>query len=72
MRIHVRVVPNAKMQEVTKVGENDYRIRVNAPAIEGRANARLIEIIAEHFNANRSRVRIVGGARSRDKTIDIA
>lgn len=72
MRIHVRVVPNAKMQEVTKVGENDYRIRVNAPAIEGRANARLIEIIAEHFNANRSRIRIVDGARSRNKTIDIA
>ncbi len=71
MEIKVRVVPNAKAPSITKTGENSYRIKVNAPAIDGKANRRLIEILAEHFGKPKAKVRIIRSISGRDKTIEI-
>ncbi len=45
---------------------------VNAPAIEGRANDAVIDVLADHFKVKRRQVRICSGARSRDKTVEIS
>ena len=71
MRINVMVKPNAKYSEVTKMSNVDYKVSVDAPAEEGKANARLIEILAEHFEVPRSSVSIVRGFKSRRKVVDI-
>lgn len=42
--IEVKVIPNAKKQEIIKK-ENLYRIKVNAQAIEGKANKAVIKIL---------------------------
>ncbi len=72
MRIRVAVVPNAKTPEILKVGEGEYRVRVNARATEGRANERLIELLAGHFGIPKSRVRIIRGVRGRNKVVEVA
>lgn len=71
MEIRVRVVPNAKASSIEKVGENEYRIRVNAKAAGGKANARLVEMLAEYFMVSKSRIRIASGAASRRKTMEV-
>lgn len=71
MRISVRVTPNAKKAQVEAVGENAYRVKVNAKAQDGKANVRLIEILAEHFNVPFAAISIISGATSREKAIDI-
>ena len=38
MKINVSTVPNAKKAEVEKIDENKYRVRVDAPAVENKAN----------------------------------
>jgi uncharacterized protein (TIGR00251 family) len=71
MKINVIVIPNAKDSEVIKIDGTDYKIRVDAPASEGKANKRLIEIIAEHFNVSKSSIKILKGFKNRNKIVSI-
>jgi hypothetical protein len=71
MRIKVTVTPNAKVPEIAKLGSNDYRVKVNARASEGKANLRLIEMLSDYFNVPKSRVRILRGLKGRSKEIEI-
>jgi uncharacterized protein len=67
----VRVQPRASRDEV--VGEMDgaLKIRLHAPAIEGRANEGLIEYLAILLKRPKAAVRILGGERSRLKRVEI-
>ena len=71
MRIRVRVTPNAREAGVVKVGEEDFEVKVDERAIDGRANKRLLEILSEHFSVPKSRISIVRGTKSRDKVVEV-
>ena len=71
MKINVSAVPNAKKAEVEKIDEENYRVRVDAPASEGKANKRLIEILSEYFNVQKSSIKILKGIKSRNKIVNI-
>lgn len=47
------------------------RVRVNAAPVEGKANKRLLAVLADAFGVAKSRVQLVHGARSRCKWIRI-
>ena len=63
------MTPNAKQERVVKVSEYYYEVRVDERAVDGGANKRLLEILAEHFKIPKSRISIVRGTRSRNKTV---
>ena len=71
MKIFVKVKPNAKANTVEKIDENQYLVKVKAPAKENKANKELIKILAEYFNTSQSRISILQGSRSRIKVISI-
>jgi len=71
MEIKVTATPNAKFPAVVKINESNYKVKVNARAAEGKANARLVEILAEYFNVSKSHIRILKGANSRNKVVEI-
>ena len=71
MEINVIVIPNSKAAMVVKVDNRNYRVKVNAPPKEGRANVRLVEILAEHFGVPKSSVRVLKGYGSRNKVVGI-
>lgn len=71
MIIGIAVTANAKKSAVVKVDEQNYKVKVDAPAIEGRANERLVEILADHFGVAKSRIRILRGLGSRKKVVEI-
>ncbi|MDG6914496.1 MAG: DUF167 domain-containing protein [Nitrososphaerota archaeon] len=72
MLVRVRVTPNAKRPRVVRANDGGYEVKVDEKAKEGRANKRLIEILAEHLGVPKSRLRLVSGARSRDKLVEVA
>lgn len=47
------------------------KIRVAAPAVDGKANVALIRFLAREFGVKQGQVRLAGGARSRDKRVVI-
>ncbi len=71
MIIKVRVMPNSKAESITEVSPSNYRVKIRAKAIGGRANGALICAIAAHFNVPSSQVSIASGMLSRNKTINI-
>jgi len=71
MLIKVRVTPNAKKANVTKINETELDVKVDEEAVDGRANKRLMEILSIHFNVPKSRIRVIRGAKSRDKIVDV-
>lgn len=70
MKINVRVTPNAKKDKIVRNGDN-FKVYIHAPAEGGRANAAAVELIADFLNVKKNRIRIVRGARSRNKIIEI-
>lgn len=71
MEISVNITPNSKTSEITKISENIYKIKVDAPALKNKANKRLIEILSEYFNVSKSSISIIKGLKSRNKIIKI-
>jgi uncharacterized protein (TIGR00251 family) len=47
------------------------KIRVSAPPVEGAANTAITEFVARTLKVAKSRVRVVSGASSRRKVIEI-
>lgn len=67
----VRVQPRASKDEVTGVIGGALKIRLQAPAVENRANDALVEFLAHLLKTPKSAVRILSGDRSRTKRIEI-
>ena len=68
----VRVTPRARRTEVAELLEDGtLRIRLTAPPVEGKANAALIEFLAEVLGTRKSRIEIVAGEKGLDKIVSI-
>lgn len=68
--ITVKVIPNARKASVTQEGDI-LKVKVTAPAVDGKANQAVIEVLAEHFKVRKSAVTIKRGETSRNKVIEI-
>jgi uncharacterized protein (TIGR00251 family) len=67
----VRVQPRASKDEIVGEIAGAIKIRLQAPALEGRANDALIEFLAQLLKTPKGAVRILNGERSRIKRVEI-
>lgn len=67
----VRVQPRARRDEVAGEMGGALKIRLQAPALEDRANEALVEFLAGLLKRPKSAVRILSGERSRNKRVEI-
>lgn len=70
--LSVSVIPNAKRSERLGLHGDALRVRLAAPAIEGRANEALIAWMADQLGVPRRAVALKSGAASRRKRLQIA
>ena len=71
-RIRLRVQPRASRAGLAGVYADALRMRVMAAPVDGAANAAVVQLLADLLGVPRSRVRIVAGEASRDKTAEVA
>jgi len=71
VKLAVRVIPNARRTEFSGRRDGELLLRLNAPAVEGKANKAAVEFIAKHFGIARSRVRLVAGEKTRHKVFEV-
>jgi len=69
--ICVHAQPGARRTEVAGLHGDSVRIRVQAPALEDRANEALVDFVAGRFGVPRRDVTLVAGAKSRQKRLRI-
>lgn len=71
MIVDVKVIPRAKKEKVEET-ESGLKIYLTAPAQDGKANKKLIEVLAEFFKTKKSNITIVKGLKSRQKSVQIS
>ena len=69
--VSVHVHPGASREAVRLMPDGSLDVRLRARAIEGQANAGLIELLAEQLGLRRRDVVIRGGLRSRQKVVQL-
>ena len=67
----VRLQPRASRDEIVGEIAGALKIRLQAPAIEGRANEALVEFLAGLLKTPKGAVRILSGEHSRIKRLEI-
>ena len=65
----VAAVPNARRTEVAGLHDGCLRVRLAAPATEGRANAALLGWLAESMGLPKRAVELLAGDSSRRKRV---
>lgn len=72
MKISAHLKPNSRhREEVVANDDGSLAIYTKAPAIEGRANAAAVKLLAKHFGVASSKVRLVRGAASKHKVFEV-
>jgi uncharacterized protein (TIGR00251 family) len=72
MILTVHAKPGARATKIVDwLDDTTVVIAVAAPANEGKANAVLVAFLADHYGVAKSRVRIVRGATTRMKHLEI-
>ncbi len=67
----VRVVPGASKNEAAGIQDDALKLRLTAPAVEGKANRACVEFLAGLLGVRRSAVTIAAGEKSRKKTVTV-
>ena len=69
--IEIRVIPRAGRSGLAGTRHDALLVRLNAPPVDGAANAELVDVIAAALEIPRRNVSIVGGSRSRQKRVRV-
>ncbi len=70
LRVHVQ--PGARRPGVIGRHGDAVKLRVTAPAVEGRANEAVLAAVAELFGLHPGQVSLVSGATARAKRVRLA
>ena len=76
MKLIVKVIPNAKQNEIVEdiidlLGARNLRIRINQPPEDGKANKAVVDLLAKYLNIRKSAISITSGLTSRNKIIEV-
>jgi len=71
MRIYIYASPRSSKNEVIKLSEGEYKIKLTSAPVDGKANEALIKILSDYFNVPKSSITIVGGKSTKRKMVDI-
>jgi uncharacterized protein (TIGR00251 family) len=70
-RLAIKAIPNAPRNAVAGWLGDTLKIKVHAPALEGRANEELCEFLAKTLLLHHRAVTLVQGDKSRQKLVQI-
>jgi uncharacterized protein len=73
IQLSIRAVPNAGRDACAGLMDDGvtWKIRLAAPAVDGRANEALIAFLAKVLDMPRGRIELAAGASSRSKRVRI-
>lgn len=69
--VTVTAKPGSKKPGIDIAADGKFIVRVAARPVEGKANDAIIQALAEHFEIAPSRIRLIGGGKSKVKRFEI-
>lgn len=70
-KLQLKVNPNSYRTRVTKMADGTIKVNLTAPPKDGKANKQLIEVLADNIGIDKSRIKIIRGKTSQNKTVVI-
>jgi uncharacterized protein (TIGR00251 family) len=70
-RMDLRIMPRSSKNGIDGVRNGRLVVRVTAPPVDSAANGAVIAVLANILDVPKHSVRIVSGATSRNKTVEI-
>lgn len=70
-RIRAKIVTKAGKNEIIKEPSGAWKIWVSCPPTKGKANERVINLVAKEFNTAKTNIKIIKGLRGANKIIDV-
>ena len=67
----VKAKPNARLSSLTRQDDGTWLAQLKSPPVDGKANAELIKLLADHFDCRRADITIKAGAGGRMKLVTI-
>ena len=71
MRVYIKVSPRSSKNEIVKISEGEYRVKLTAAPVDNKANDMLIRVLAEYFDLPKSNLKIIGGKSAKIKIVEI-
>ena len=71
VRVSVHVQPRASRSEIIGQHGAALKVRLHAPPVDGAANEALVHLLADSLGVPRRSVRVVAGATSRTKMVEV-
>ncbi len=71
MRFGVRMQPRASRSGIDGIHGDALKVRVQAPPVDGAANAALVTVLAEALGVREGAVQVVAGLASRIKVVEV-
>jgi uncharacterized protein (TIGR00251 family) len=69
--LQVKVKPRARASSLELLADGTWLARLKSPPVDGKANAELIALVAEHFQCPKAAVTIKAGAGGRMKLVKV-
>lgn len=69
--LNVYVQPNARQEGFDGLHDGRLKLRISAPATDGKANQRLLALLADIFAVSKRSVELLKGEKSRNKIVGI-
>jgi len=69
--LRIRVKPNSRSSSLTQQADGSWLAFLQAPPVDGKANAELVALVAEHFGCRKGAVQIKSGASGRTKMLSV-
>jgi len=69
--LQVKVRPGARVSALHRDPDGSWRAQLKSPPVDGKANAELVALVADHFGCRKSAVVIKSGASGRMKLVKV-
>jgi len=69
--LHCYVQPKASRDALAGLYGERLKVQISAPPVDGKANKHLLKYIAKEFGVAKTRVSLIRGESSRQKTLEI-
>ncbi|MGR6980685.1 DUF167 family protein YggU [Testudinibacter sp. P27/CKL/0425] len=71
LRLNIFLQPKASRDQIVGLHDNELKIQITAPPIDGQANAHLLKFLSKQFKVAKSSIMLEKGELSRHKQLFI-
>jgi len=70
-KLNIKVLPRSSRNQILEMTDGTFKVKLTTAPVDGKANHALIELLAEHFDVPKSKIKIAKGLTNKNKTIEI-